>query len=250
MIPQRLMRAYATVVYGQTAPHVTISGLTLTGPLQAGSVAQVEFTATNTLSALIGEFVDREQVVTGAVVGPGGVVMAVFGPFTITTGPFGGPTGTLQAGAYALVHLTTTTPIPTQAAGQEATVYVGDLGAFAGVAVNQTFNPPLNDVLSVTKPVLAATAAPVYKYPASDGGSGIAIVGQAGLPKTVAGLTTTNWAMIIAAGLAVGGAVLVYRTINPPELAAARVQARATEAYAGALGNLAPAGQAYARRYG
>ncbi len=221
----RPVGAMATQVMGQTDPVVRISGLTLTGPLAAGAVAQCEFTATNTRSALIGEFVDREQVVTGCVVGPGNVVMAVFNPFTITTGPFGGPTGTLYAGDYALVHLTSTTPLPSQAAGQQATVFVGDLGAFAGVSVNQTFNPNLGLVLAVTKTV-QGSATGTYKYPTSGSGGGIVVVGHTGVPKTFAGLTTTNWALIGAGAALLVGGVLVYRTVNPPEVAAAREMGR------------------------
>ena len=236
----------ATAVTGQADFQLRISGLTLTAPMTAGQPLQCEFTATNISNYFTAD--NFQSSLTGCVVGPTGVVMAVMGVWTVTLSPFGS-TSTIGPGQSVYVHLTSTNPLPSVAAGQQATLYVGFYRTFAGVSVNQAFTPQASVVLSVTK-LVGGGGTNSYPYPTSGNGSnGITPIGKPGLPVTFAGLTPTNWAAIGAGAALLVGGVWLYRTFNPPELAAARVQARATEEYAGALRGLAPAGRAYARRY-
>ena len=214
-----------------------LSGLAV-GEAVVGQPVQVIFTATNvgsgTFAGLEGGSVENAcDTITGLITTAGGIVVAKLSSQQICVGPFGSAIPLFQ---YRAVSLQSVGVLPAQYAGTDLSgapinAYVGSHTQFDAYQVGDQFAPDLSTMLQAS--ITVTGQAPPFPGsgggtppasgggetpPSSGGGSGGGSTGGGGgtnpptvgsnPPATSPGLSTTEKAVLVGAGLlvVVGGA--------------------------------------------
>ncbi len=211
-----------------------LSGLTV-ALATVGQAVQVVFTATNagsgTFLGLAGGAVENAcDGITGLVATRAGIVVAKLTTVQVCVGPYG---SALPTGEYKAVALRSVGALPAQYAGSSlggasVNAYVGPASEMQAYNVGDTFTPDLQTMLSAT--VMVTGTAPPFpgggdNPPPPPGGTPPGGTPPGGTPPppgtigqtpTTGGLTSTEKAIAVVAGVVVLGGVVWLVTAQDP----------------------------------